>query len=130
MTSVPDPKTWATGDDKITDRQKAFIETLSSSTGEEVDTNISKGEASRKIDELKNKGFNNQQPAETTSSAAAKPLQDPKQWTTGDEPHTERQERFLKVLERDAGEKVGVERLTKSEASQRIEELKEKTGRS
>ncbi|KAJ3044716.1 BTB/POZ domain-containing protein kctd21 [Rhizophlyctis rosea] len=138
QTSVPDPNTWATSGDPITDRQKAFLETLASSKGEEVDLDISKGEASKKIDELKS---GNPQPessestsspqhnAATSASTASPVLVNPKKWTTGEEPHTERQERFLKVLERDAGEKVDVEGLTKAEASEKIEELKEKAGR-
>ena len=76
--------------------------------------------------------FSQNQPVSTTTSStstASEPLQDPKQWTTGDEPHTERQERFLKVLERDVGDKVEVEGLTKAEASQKIEELKKRTRR-
>ncbi len=55
-------------------------------------------------------------------------LKDPDQWTTGDEPMTGAQESYLHTLATEAGEEVEND-LTKSEASKRIEELREKTGR-
>ena len=55
-------------------------------------------------------------------------IKDPEEWTTGDEPMTGAQDSYLHTLAREAGEKVD-EDLTKAEASKRIEELQEKTGR-
>jgi Protein of unknown function (DUF3072) len=57
--------------------------------------------------------------------AAAK---DPAEWVTGDEPMTGPQHSYLNTLGREAGEEVP-EELTKAEASEKIEELQEKTGR-
>jgi Protein of unknown function (DUF3072) len=53
---------------------------------------------------------------------------DPKDWTTGDEPMTGAQESYLHTLATEAGEQAETD-LTKAEASKRIDELREKTGR-
>jgi hypothetical protein len=53
---------------------------------------------------------------------------DPDQWVTGDESMTGAQASYLKTLADEAGEEVD-ETLTKAEASKRIDELQERTGR-
>jgi len=60
-----------------------------------------------------------------TERPAAK---DPDDWTTGDEPMTGPQESYLATLAQEAGEEVP-EDLTKAEASKRIDELQQETGR-
>jgi hypothetical protein len=55
-------------------------------------------------------------------------IKDPADWTTGDEPMTGAQESYLHTLASEAGEPVDDD-LTKAEASERIDELQEKTGR-
>lgn len=55
-------------------------------------------------------------------------IKEPEEWVTGDEPMTGAQESYVHTLARDAGEDVP-EEMTKAEASQKIEELQEKTGR-
>jgi Protein of unknown function (DUF3072) len=55
-------------------------------------------------------------------------VKDPEDWTTGDEPMTGAQQSYLKTLSDEANEPF-VENLTKAEASKRIEELQQKTGR-
>jgi hypothetical protein len=55
-------------------------------------------------------------------------LKDPADWTTGDEPMTGAQQSYLHTLASEAGETVEDD-LTKAEASKRIDELQEKTGR-
>jgi hypothetical protein len=49
-------------------------------------------------------------------------------WVTGDEPMTGPQESYLHTLAQEAGEDVPA-KLTKAQASQRIDALQEKTGR-
>jgi hypothetical protein len=56
------------------------------------------------------------------------PEKDPDEWVTGDEPMTGAQASYLETLAREAGEEVDMN-LTKAEASRRIEELQERTGR-
>lgn len=53
---------------------------------------------------------------------------DPHEWTTGNEPMTGAQKSYLKTLSDEANEEFD-ENLTKAEASLRIEELQQKTGR-
>ncbi|MCO8276991.1 DUF3072 domain-containing protein [Actinoplanes sp. TRM 88003] len=53
---------------------------------------------------------------------------DPSDWTTGDEPATGAQESYLHTLAGEANEEVP-DGLTKAEASQKIDELQDKTGR-
>lgn len=60
-----------------------------------------------------------------SDSSAEKPVNE---WVTGDEPMTGPQHSYLKTLSREA--EVPMEKdLTKAEASEKIEELQEKTGR-
>jgi hypothetical protein len=49
-----DPSDWVTGDEPATGAQKSYLETLSRGTDEEVPEDLTKAEASEKIDELKN----------------------------------------------------------------------------
>jgi hypothetical protein len=53
---------------------------------------------------------------------------DPDEWVTGDEPMTGAQRSYLKTLSEEAHEPFD-ENLSKAEASKRIEELQQKTGR-
>ncbi|HEU0053482.1 MAG TPA: DUF3072 domain-containing protein [Longimicrobium sp.] len=55
-------------------------------------------------------------------------IKDPDDWTTGDEPMTGAQKSYLKTLSEEAHEGFD-DTLSKAEASKRIDELKEKTGR-
>jgi hypothetical protein len=57
-----------------------------------------------------------------------KAIKDPDEWTTGEEPMTGAQESYLHTLATEAGEEIDSD-LTKAEASKRIEELQQKTGR-
>jgi hypothetical protein len=53
---------------------------------------------------------------------------DPDDWVTGDEPMTGAQKSYLKTLSEEAKESFD-EGLSKADASRRIDELQEKTGR-
>jgi hypothetical protein len=55
-------------------------------------------------------------------------VKEPENWTTGDEPMTGAQRSYLHTLAEEAGEEVP-EELTKAEASLRIDELRERSGR-
>ncbi len=56
------------------------------------------------------------------------PIKDPDDWVTGDEPMTGPQESYLQTLARQAGEELP-ERMSKAEASEKIDELQRRTGR-
>ncbi len=55
-------------------------------------------------------------------------IKSPEEWTTGDEPMTGAQGSYLHTLAREAGEDVPDE-MTKAEASEKIDDLRQKTGR-
>ena len=48
-----DPDEWKTGDEPMTSAQRSYLETLAQDTGEEVDENLTKADASKRIDELR-----------------------------------------------------------------------------
>jgi Protein of unknown function (DUF3072) len=55
-------------------------------------------------------------------------VKSPDEWTTGEEEMTGAQRSYLKTLSEEAGEELD-EKLTKAEASKKIDELQHKTGR-
>ncbi|HEX8483053.1 MAG TPA: DUF3072 domain-containing protein [Allosphingosinicella sp.] len=63
---------------------------------------------------------------ERNQQAAAE--KDPEDWVTGDESMTGPQASYLKTLAQEAGEEFDPD-LTKAEASKRIDELQQETGR-
>ncbi len=50
-----DPDDWTTGDEPLTGAQRSYLHTLAEEAGEEIDDNLTKAEASKKIDELQRK---------------------------------------------------------------------------
>ena len=48
-----DPADWVTGDEPATGAQKSYLETLTRQSDEEVPEDLTKAEASQKIDELR-----------------------------------------------------------------------------
>lgn len=47
-----DPEDWVTGDESMTGPQASYLKTLAREAGEELDPELTKAEASKKIDEL------------------------------------------------------------------------------
>jgi hypothetical protein len=62
------------------------------------------------------------------SAPGATPEKDPSDWVTGEEPMTGPQKSYLQTLCQEAGEEFD-EGLTKAEASRKIDELQQRTGR-
>jgi hypothetical protein len=61
---------------------------------------------------------------------AQNPAKDPEDWTTGDEPMTGPQASYLRTLLQQAGKEDEFDpSLTKADASQLIDSLKQQTGR-
>jgi hypothetical protein len=50
-----DPDEWITGSEAMTGAQKSYLKTLSDEAGEEFNENLSKAEASKRIEELQKK---------------------------------------------------------------------------
>ncbi|WP_316015962.1 DUF3072 domain-containing protein [Roseobacter sp. HKCCA0434] len=65
---------------------------------------------------------------EADKDAASNAIKDPEDWTTGDEAMTGAQASYLKTLCEEAGEEFDGS-LSKADASVRIDQLQEKTGR-
>jgi len=49
---IKDPEDWVTGDEEMTGAQRSYLHTLCEEAGEEFDPNLTKAEASRRIEEL------------------------------------------------------------------------------
>ncbi len=62
------------------------------------------------------------------SNLGSNTVKDPDNWVTGEEPMTGAQRSYLQTLSDEAKEPMD-ENLTKAQASKRIEELQQKTGR-
>jgi Protein of unknown function (DUF3072) len=53
--TIKDPEDWTTGGEKMTGAQASYLKTLSEEAGEEFDPELTKADASRRIDELQQK---------------------------------------------------------------------------
>ncbi|MFL5402619.1 MAG: DUF3072 domain-containing protein [Gemmatimonadales bacterium] len=53
--TIKDPDEWTTGEEPMTGAQESYLHTLATEAGEEVPPELTKAEASKKIDELQNK---------------------------------------------------------------------------
>ena len=52
---IKDPDSWTTGDEPMTGAQRSYLHTLAEEAGEQVDDDLSKAEASKRIDALQEK---------------------------------------------------------------------------
>ena len=62
--AVKDPDNWTTGSEPMTGAQKSNLHTLAEEAGEQIDENLNKADASKKINELQQKtgrGLENKQ---------------------------------------------------------------------
>lgn len=69
-----------------------------------------------------------EQPPQGPTNPARTAEKDPSEWVTGDQPMTGPQDSYLSTLAQEAGADVPAE-LTKADASRKIDELQERTGR-
>ena len=53
--TIKDPDQWTTGDERMTGAQRSYLHTLAEEAREEVDDDLTKAEASKKIDDLQDK---------------------------------------------------------------------------
>ena len=53
--TIKDPDDWKTGDEPMTGAQKSYLKTLSDEAGEDFDENLTKAEASKRIELLQHK---------------------------------------------------------------------------
>jgi len=66
--------------------------------------------------------------ADQTNTDQSNTQKNPDDWVTGDEPMTGAQKSYLETLSQEAGEEVN-DSLSKADASKRIDELQQQTGR-
>jgi hypothetical protein len=52
---IKDPEEWTTGEEPMTGAQESYLKTLAAEAGETVDPDLTKAEASRRIDELQSR---------------------------------------------------------------------------
>jgi len=71
---------------------------------------------------------NSSSPKSSDGATPSNTEKDPSEWTTGDEPMTGAQASYLKTLSEEAKEDFAPS-LSKADASRRIDELQNKTGR-
>jgi len=50
-----DPEEWKTGDEPMTAAQRSYLETLARESGEEFNEELTKAEASKRLDQLRQK---------------------------------------------------------------------------
>ncbi len=53
--TIKDPDDWTTGEEPMTGAQESYLNTLATEAGEEVEPDLTKAEASKRIDELRHK---------------------------------------------------------------------------
>ena len=58
-----DPDDWVTGDEPMTGPQRSYLDTLAREAGEELPADLTKAEASMRIDELQGKTGRGGEPA-------------------------------------------------------------------
>jgi hypothetical protein len=69
--AIKDPKDWTTGDEPMTGAQESYLDTLARQAGEQVDGDLTKAEASEKIDELRHKTGRDATPSKQKTLGAA-----------------------------------------------------------
>ena len=71
--TIKDPTDWTTGDEPMTGAQDSYLHTLARKAGKEVEDDLTKAEASMKIDELREKtNVDEAKPKKKTAKKAAK----------------------------------------------------------
>lgn len=115
------PEEWKSAGEPMTDSQASFLKRLSTDAGEEFDATLSKAAASRRIDELLNKGKGgstsstpSRRPRKAAAARAAK--------ATAKGGMSEAQSAYLQELAEEEGGDFDPD-LTKEEGARRIGEL-------
>jgi len=95
MSQLDHPQEWATTLDPMTDAQKSFLHVLCDKHNVKFEDSWGKGEASAKIEELKNKPMDENAPAKNVTEQHAATddshLNHPEEWATGGDDATGKQ---------------------------------------
>jgi DUF3072 family protein len=115
------PEEWKSAGEPMTDSQASFLKRLSTDAGEEFDATLSKAAASRRIDELLNRGKGGSAGSTPTrrprKAAASRPAKAAREGGMSDA-----QSAYLKELADEEGGDFDPD-LTKEEGARRIGEL-------
>jgi DUF3072 family protein len=114
------PEEWKSAGEPMTESQASFLKRLSTDAGVEFDQSLSKAAASRRIDELLNKGK-----GETRSTPSRRPRKASASRSaaaTGEGGMSDAQSAYLKELVEEEGGEFEPD-LTKEEGARRIGEL-------
>ncbi|MBV9862657.1 MAG: DUF3072 domain-containing protein [Alphaproteobacteria bacterium] len=65
---IKDPDDWVTGDEEMTGAQASYLQTLAEQAHEAVDPDLTKAEASKKIDELQQKTGRGRRPRQAAGT--------------------------------------------------------------
>jgi Protein of unknown function (DUF3072) len=114
------PEEWKSAGEPMTDSQASFLKRLTTDAGEEFDSTLSKAAASRRIDELLNKGKGGSAPA--TSSRRPRKTAAAKAKKAAPGGMSEAQSAYLQELAEEEGGAFDPD-LTKEEGARRIAEL-------
>lgn len=149
-----DPSTWVTGGEEMTGAQMSYLKTLSEQAKVDFDESLTKAEASERIEELQQRtgrgsdgghgvAAHHESHAAPKAKATARTIDDDSSSGDGDGDSggrasgsgsgsgpgmTGAQKSYLKTLSEQAEVDLD-ESLTKAEASERIDELQQQTGR-
>ena len=117
------PEEWKSAGEPMTDSQASFLKRLTTDAGEEFDATLSKAAASRRIDELLNKGKGKGGSTSATSSRRPKKAAAAKaKKATAPGGMSEAQSAYLQELAEEEGGDFDPD-LTKEEGARRIGEL-------
>ncbi len=116
------PEEWKSAGEPMTDSQASFLKRLSADAGQEFDATLSKAAASRRIDELLNRGKGGESARPTTSRRTRKaPASRPAKATAAGG-MSDAQSAYLQELAEEEGGDFDPD-LTKEEGARRIGEL-------
>jgi ribosomal protein L12E/L44/L45/RPP1/RPP2 len=111
------PEEWKSAGEPMTESQASFLKRLTTDAGVEFDASLSKAAASRRIDELLNKGK-----GEARSTPSRRPRTAPASRPAVEGGMSEAQSGYLKELADEEGGEFDPD-LTKEEGARRIGEL-------
>lgn len=116
------PEEWKSAGEPMTDSQASFLKRLSADAGQEFDATLSKAAASRRIDELLNRGKGSESARPTASRRTKKAAASRPARATAPGGMSEAQSAYLQELAEEEGGGFDPD-LTKEEGARRIAEL-------
>jgi hypothetical protein len=116
------PEEWKSAGEPMTESQASFLKRLSADAGEEFDASLSKAAASRRIDELLNRGKGGSAPSTPSRRPRKAAASKPSKAKAVEGAMSEAQSAYLQELAEEEGGDFDPD-LTKEEGARRIGEL-------